>query len=146
MRPNAKSYLYKFGQMNLCGRVIHLILPKIFGIDCEVSCICRVYHAIEHHQRTVYWVMRGGQVLQKAFKKVIKKKSTPVLEGKTSLWTCMRAYCKKWNRGLSKVMKPPDKVFCFLMSWFLWLCVFVGTDVIFSNFSRQYPGYRIFFH
>lgn len=35
-------------------------------------------------------------------------------------------------------VKPPDKVFCFLMSQFLWVCVFfVGIDVIIYNFSIQ---------
>lgn len=140
--------LFKFGkQIHLCGRPIHLLLPKWLGIDCEVFCICRAYHVIEQHQRTISCIMRGGQVLQKAFKKVIKKKSTPVLEGKALLWTCRRAYYKKWNRELSKKMKPPDKVFCFLMSQLLWMYVFfVGIDAIFYNFSRQHPEHDIFFH
>jgi len=96
MGPNTKPNIFKLGkQMNLYGRMIHLLLPKRFGIDCEAFCICRAYHVIEQHQRTISCIMRGGQVLQKAFKKAIKKKSTPVLEGKAPLWTCRRAYYEK---------------------------------------------------
>lgn len=119
MGPNSKSYMSQFGQTNLCGRVIHLLHPKFFWTDCVVSCICRVYHVIEHHQRTLHCIMKGRQVSQKAIKNWSRKREHLIWKGE-SLWTCMRAHCKKSNRGLSKVMKPPEKVFCFLISWFLW--------------------------
>lgn len=81
--PNTKPCLSQFGkQMNICGRVIDLLLPKWFGIDCEVFCICRAYHVIEQHQRTICCIMRGGQVLQKTFKMWSRKRAHLFWKGK----------------------------------------------------------------